>query len=250
MKNYLAQVLKVEEIVEDFKSETVNFWFKEELKKVFVKGYFLSPRQRQCWNELNEILKITEFFGIDCLDANKSAMEKWIDYLRNPKDYAGELDVFYSMTSRIKEVFQDAKKELGKKISLLEIDEEKRLNEALNCYVQELNYSSIVMSISAIESRLFSLMILKQPSTKLEKLTLGGLIGEYLKNKKKYGNIIPRKHLPLLKYCSNYRIFSVHPKKEKINRLNATAVLCMTCSFLFDKELKAKLEKRVIIVYK
>jgi hypothetical protein len=55
-------------------------------------------------------------------------------------------------------------------------------------------------------------------------------------------NIIPDKHLPLLQYCNTYRVFSVHPKKEKINRANATTILCMTCSFLFDEKLKTKIE--------
>ena len=99
------------------------------------------------------------------------------------------------------------------------------------------------MSVSAIESRLFSLMMMKHHSDRLEKLTLGELIREYLENKERYENIISDKHLPLLQYCNTYRVFSVHPKKEKISRSNATSILCMTCNFLFDKDLKAQTEK-------
>ena len=164
-------------------------------------------------------------------------------YLRNPSYYSGGLDNFEEIISNIKDVFQDARGELEDKLGLLEPEEKKRLNEAMNCYMQKLNYSSIVMSVSAIESRLFSLMMLKEPSAKLETLSLGGLITEYLLNKQRYGNVISSKHLPLLQYCNTYRILSVHPKKESIQRANATTILCMSCSFLFDKELKTKIEK-------
>jgi len=69
-------------------------------------------------------------------------------------------------------------------------------------------------------------------------LTLGQLINEYLDNKEKYGKIIPKKYEPLLEYCNTYRIFSVHPKKEKINKSVATSILHMTFQFLLDKELQ------------
>ena len=121
---------------------------------------------------------------------------------------------------------------------LLDKDEKDRLNEGLNCYIQELNYSAIVMSVSAVEARLYSLMKTKQPNRKFERIPLGALITEYVEHKEDYENVIPKKHEPLLKYCNDYRIFSVHPKKEKITRSNATAILCMTCSFLFDRNIK------------
>jgi hypothetical protein len=69
-------------------------------------------------------------------------------------------------------------------------------------------------------------------------MTLGGLITEYLENENSYNRIIPQKHLQLLHYCNTYRVLSVHPKKEKITKSNATAVLSMTCSFLFDENMK------------
>ena len=172
----------------------------------------------------------------------KKGFEDWIGIIEEPHTPI-RWQHLEKMFGNITHVFQLAKQELNQKISLLDNEERNRLNEAFNCYIQELNYSSIVMSVSAIESRLFSLMTLKQPKAKIEKFTLGDLIREYLENKERYGNIIPDKHLPLLQYCNTYRVFSVHPKKEKINRANATIILCMTCSFLFDKNLKAKIEK-------
>jgi hypothetical protein len=57
-------------------------------------------------------------------------------------------------------------------------------------------------------------------------------------------NVIPKKHEPLLNYYNTYGIFSVHPKKEKINKLNVIAILCMTCSFLFDENLRITAKKK------
>ena len=96
------------------------------------------------------------------------------------------------------------------------------------------------MSVSAIEFRLLSLMTYGNPEAKLEQLTLGQLIREYLDNKKKYSNVIPKKHEPLLNHCNVYRIFSVHPKREEINKPIANSILNMTFMFLLDKDLAEK----------
>lgn len=131
----------------------------------------------------------------------------------------------------------------SRKLSLLNIEEKNRLDEALNCYISGCNYSAVAMSVSAVEFRLYSLMKIANPEAKLERLTLGALIDEYLKCKEKYMNIIPEKQEHLLNFSNTYRIFSVHPKKEKINRLISTSILNMSFSFLFDEELKALAEK-------
>jgi hypothetical protein len=230
-----------------FIDELENSLYEKGLKGKEWKSRAMSVRlftrlHREKWEHLHNIIDLSEFFGIRVLDKNKKGFEAWLSYIED----IPESDTWKMVKKRfdnLKHVFYWARKELTEKISLLDTEERDRLNEAFNCYVQELNYASIVLSVSAIESRLFSLMMLKQPTAKLEKLTLGELIREYLENKINYGNVIPDKHLPLLQYCNTYRVFSVHPKKEKINRANATAILCMTCSFLFDEKLKTKTEK-------
>jgi len=67
----------------------------------------------------------------------------------------------------------------------------------------------------AREFRLLSSMTSVSSDPKLAKMTLGQLINEYLDNKDEYRKIIPKKYEPLLEYCNTYRVFSVHPKKEK-----------------------------------
>jgi len=125
-------------------------------------------------------------------------------------------------------------------LNLNEID---RLNEAIHCFLEGCYYSSVAMSVSAIEFRLFSLMMSICPDPKLKELTLGQLIREYLDDKQKYGSVIPKKHEPLLEHCNTYRIFSVHPKKEEINKPIASSILNMTFLFLLDKKLVKKAKK-------
>ena len=125
-------------------------------------------------------------------------------------------------------------------MNLNEID---RLNEAIHCFLEGCYYSSVAMSVSAIEFRLFSLMMSICPDPKLKELTLGQLIREYLDDKQKYGSVIPKKHEPLLEHCNTYRIFSVHPKKEEINKPIASSILNMTFLFLLDKKLVKKAKK-------
>lgn len=83
-------------------------------------------------------------------------------------------------------------------------------------------------------------MTTANPKSKLKELTLGQLIREYLENKEKYGNIIPKKHEPLLEHCNIYRVFSVHPKREEISKPIASSILNMTFLFLLDKKLAKK----------
>ena len=241
MEYYLKTLSNIEEFITDFKKDVYEM-FKDETYNPIGTTYFITGSKRESLDMLQQIISIIDVFGIDVLDRNKKGFENWLEIIEYPPRLF-KWDDINKFFENILSVFQMAKEELNEKINLLEEEERERLNEAFNCYIQELNYSAIVMSVSAIENRLFSLMISKYYDKRLEELTLGQLIWEYTHNKEKYGNIIPEKHEPLLDYCNIYRVFSVHPKKEKINRSNTTAILCMSCSFLFDKNMKTKTEK-------
>jgi hypothetical protein len=109
--------------------------------------------------------------------------------------------------------------------------------------VEGCNYSTVAMAVSAIEFRLLNLMQSAKPNPQLENYTLGQLIDEYLQNEAEYNNVIPKRHEHLLNLCNTYRIFSVHPKKEKITRAIATSIVNLTFAFLLDKELKREAKK-------
>ncbi len=237
--NYiLNDAYLVSRLIKEFRRDVLKQFFDGDTKKVVDYDYCFTPSYCSKWTRLFNIISILEIFGIEYLDLNKQEMVQEITFLQSPT-MISQWDNFNGFLTFIEKCFKNSVYELKTKINLLQGEEEDRLNEALNCHIHGLNYSTIVMSVSAIENRLYSLMQSKCPEAKLDGLTLGQLIGEYTNNKEKYGKVVPRKHESLLDYCNNYRIFSVHPKKEKINSVNATAILCMTCSFLFDKDLKA-----------
>lgn len=125
-------------------------------------------------------------------------------------------------------------------------DEEKeRINEAIHTYFENCNYSCIAMSVSAVESRLLKLMSINNPNKipKLEDMTLGQLITEYIQNKQAYKNVVPNKHEPLLQLCNTYRIFSVHPKKEYVTPSIASSILNLSLVFLTDQSTKPEAVK-------
>ena len=151
------------------------------------------------WDILQQSASLLTVFGIGVCDKNEKGLGNWLTSIEHPPYFFKWADI-ENLFGNIQWVFEQAKAELQSKISLLDEEEKERLNEAFNCYVQELNYSAIVMSVSAIENRLFSLMNARSHDKKLEDLTLGQLIWEYSHNKEKYDNIIPEKHEPLLTY--------------------------------------------------
>jgi hypothetical protein len=139
MKYYLNEILAVEQLIEEYNEETNRFWFSGEnaLAIASLKAqnvYFLTNTQRYFWDRLNEIAKICDFFGIESLDDNKATLEEGLNVLYYPSKYKGELKTNFEVaTKNIKAVFQNAKMELSEKISLLEEEEKRRLNEAFNC---------------------------------------------------------------------------------------------------------------------
>lgn len=118
-------------------------------------------------------------------------------------------------------------------------EERERINEAMHNSLEGCNYSSVAMSVSAVESRLYKLMTLAKPDSigDLDRMTLGQLIKEYNENESSYQNIVPDKHDALLALCNTYRIFSVHPKSEYVSGGIATSILNLSIIFLSDPDL-------------
>jgi hypothetical protein len=193
----------------------------------------LTLRQGELLSLLKNVVTVSSFFGVESFDERISSLTREINELETALRLGSKVGVTNSLKF-LRKTFESPTKELAEKLALLDEDEKVRLNEAFNCYVNDLYYSAIVISVSSIESRL---NLLLKSDAKL-KMTLGELISEYLKNEDKYQRIIPKKHLQLLHYCNTYRVLTAHPLKEQITKANATAILCMTCSFLFDKDLK------------
>lgn len=231
----LENAYDILKLIREFRADVLETYFGGDPNKELQHEFYYTPRYCSKLNRISNVITISEVFGNESIDLNKKQMERRIILLQTD---VPNFQCFDSQLLFIETVFKIAIHDIRRKFKMLHHQELERLNEALNCYVHGLNYSTIIMSVSAVEARLFSLMKHKCPNESLDKLTLGQLINKYDDNKERYGLIIPKKHESLLDYCNNYRVFSVHPKEEKITSVNATAILCMTCSFLFDDETK------------
>lgn len=239
---YLWHLKSMVDFCEDFKRMVIDIEFtdsetKEMSSKPLIYQYCWTPRYQEHWRIIRDIVGFCDMLGIELLEERKPILMQRVNNLNSPESIQSRSS-FEVYIDNIKNIFKKVEREVGDKLQLLDEEERHRLNEALNCYIQGCNYSAVAMSVSAIESRLFSLMMSKHPDPKLEKLTLGQLIKEYLDDKEKYGKVIPKKHEPLLEHCNVYRIFSVHPKREKITRSIATSIINMTFAFLLDEKMK------------
>ena len=248
-RNYLQEMSDVENLLEKFKKGITKQYFTHQ-KGSSLKSkvdsqdsfYCWQPYYRQSFDIIKIITQICDFLDIKQLETKSEKLKKMTHFLETPLVIEKRRD-FLLLVEEIQKIFSKAKEKVKEKISLLHDTEIDRLNEAIHCFSEGCYYSAVAMSVSAIEYRLLSLMMSTCSELKLKELTLGQLIREYLDDKKKYGNVIPKKHEPLLNHCNTYRIFSVHPKKEKINKPVASSILNMTFLFLLDKKLKREIKE-------
>lgn len=247
MEYYTDTLLQMEKICKTFKKLIINKFFKSPdamRAHLFYGTFCFFPKyQKGYFESIKGVVRVIELFGIDILERNKGILTNIITGLETPS-YVMNREAFETHMNNLIELFSDKsiKKQVKDRLSILSLEEELRLDEAIHCFLQGCNYSAVAMSVSAIEFRLLSLMTAVSPAPRLEKMTLGQLINEYLNNKEKYRNVIPTKYEKLLEHCNAYRIFSVHPKREKINKSVATSILHMTFQFLLDKKLVKKVK--------
>lgn len=244
-EDYLQDLLEFKRLCQDLRELVRTTFYKKDgsLKEEGRYGFFcFYPNYTQKFLPIKRMTDICDLLGIEYFEKWKPALDRWINCLEDPH-YLVTFDDFNESLKVLENTLEGLKDEIAEIVSLLDDREIDRLNEALHCFLEGCYYASVAMSVSAIEFRLFSLMNSVCPNPELEELTLGQLIGEYLDNKQRYSNVIPKKHEPLLQHCNTYRIFSVHPKKEKINKPVASSILNMTFLFLLDKKLKREIKE-------
>lgn len=149
---------------------------------------------------------------------------------------------FKSLTSRLKELIDFLEKDISNKLGRISCAECARLDEALVCFQNYCFYASIVMAVSAVESRIHELIRKtdKNIYSRLEKFTLGQIIQVF--DEKQYTGkeftaikaLMPNKHKPLITLLNQYRVFSAHPKEEKITAQIAESVLHLAFNFMMD----------------
>jgi len=241
-RNYLKKMQNILESCQKLRELVEKRYYKEDgsVNKRGIDGWFCCyPIYRDILEGIKRPVQICDFLGIKDVEEWKPVLDDWMPYLEDHLRLTSKAN-FEESLQVIENAFREVEDKIEKKLSILDSKEEDRLNEAIHCFLEGCYYSAIAMSVSAIESRLFSLMKGVRPRAKLKELTLGQLIREYLENKEEYSNVIPKKHEPLLEHCNIYRVFSVHPKEEEINKPIASSILNMTFMFLLDKKLARK----------
>lgn len=236
MQSYLFDMKNMEQLCDTFEEAILNRFFEEsESEAPSYKHYSYTPIFQQRFNPIEHVIDVSSLFGIETIEINKEFLKGKVYVLGNSLPAR---DIFRQYVSDIKSVFRDAKEEIKHLYLMFDETEMNRINEAIHNFLEGCYYSSVAMSVCAIESRLLKLMsnVKREELERLEKMTLGQLIREYSDNKGRYNNLIPKKHEPLLDLCNIYRIFSVHPKKEEITKGVASAILNLSIVFLTDEE--------------
>lgn len=179
------------------------------------------------------------------LDADRYTIDEMNSIITNLKNPATLVyyDEFKKHINRLKELIGFLEKDIQAKLDRISCAECARLDEALVCFENYCFYSSIVMAVSAVESRIHELIRKKDKSiySKFEKSTLGQIIqvfDEHQYTSKEYSKIkalMPAKHKPLIILLNQYRVFSAHPKEEKMTAQIAESVLHLAFKFMMDE---------------
>lgn len=159
-------------------------------------------------------------------------------------------DQFKKNFERLKKELTHTDHQIFHKLQLISKKECFRLFESMKSLNTDCNYAAVVMSVSATENRLHKL--LRDANSKLyreefERTTLGGIIELFRRDTRykdrkydKFKKILPDKHKPLIEILNTYRIFSAHPKEEKISNQTAKAIVSFSFLLLTDTSLKSK----------
>lgn len=241
MRNYFKLLQNINKELNGMEKIGLTYFPKDSLNEDIMatnQNFCHAPNYQQYYGRVKSIIRVSHVFGIQYLDINQDYLEENINYLNDSRRTKYKKE-FLEMIKDLKIFFKKIQVEATELSRILNVFEKARLNEAIHDYYEGCYNSSTIMAVSTIESKLLGLMKSSnsEKAKKLDKLTLGQLINEYLENEEEYKKVIPDKYEPLLKLCNVYRIFSAHPKKEKINKRVATSILNLTFEFLTDKEL-------------
>ncbi len=169
-------------------------------------------------------------------------LERLVDVLTNPQLNLSKKKFEYNLNQLLAVVngIERDIKLTAKKLTCLESE---RLGEAISCLMSSCFVSAVVMAASAVEARLHYLIKKKNAGIYKKHFSekpLGTLIklfddseykaNEFISLKK----ILPMKHKSLLDLINTYRIFSAHPKGEKIDYRSGETIINLSFIFLFD----------------
>ena len=208
-------------------------------KKYLSEKHIIESRVQSIYELLTSFKFVSFFLGEDYTNA----FEK-INYYMNRISFPGDLKDINKL-KEIKDFFGHLFKEhldedFRDKLKYFSDEEIFRLNEALTTLKHKAYFSSVVMSVSAVESRLHSIIKKEKPrlyhKQNLAESPLGHLFGVVNKDRKfiVIKKSLPQKFFSLINICNNYRIFSAHPKKEIMTYQDALAIFSLSIAFLLE----------------
>lgn len=221
-------------------------------KRIDRTCYLLNPSVQNLLVWIRKYVTCCEF-----LDANRYVVEKMKALsvkLQHP-EMLGDYKSYHDAIGSFKSLVEFVEPEMGTRIDGMTCQESIRMDEALVCFENYSFYASVIMAVSAIESRIVELI--KQRNKALynsvfRKFTLGQLVQVFDDNmykEAKYAGIkklLPAKHKPLIVLLNQYRVFSAHPKEEVITAQIAEAVLHLSFCFMIDRTTSPYQKKELI----
>lgn len=180
------------------------------------------------------------------LDASRYAVDEMhalYEKLQRP-ELLFSYDKFLECIGEFKRFVDYVEADIVSKNNRMTCRESIRLDEALVCFENYSFYASVVMAVSAVESRIVELIRRKNKTlynSTFSKATLGQLIQLFdprMYTQPKYSGVkklIPEKHKPLITLLNQYRVFSAHPKDDVITAQIAEAILHMSFCFMIDE---------------
>lgn len=202
--------------------------------------------------QVNYILKIAdkyllilEYLGFH--PAEYSELKRNIEILHNPL-HIDSYDGFKLLVDSIKGQIDNSYTKVKKSLKVLSCQEASRIDEAIDCYMNNCYLSATVMAVSAVESRLHTLIQKKNRKLydkRFAKSTLGQILVFFKSQstsaeEEKLKKLVPVKYYALIDILNQYRIFSAHPKSETFDHRIAQSILNLSFTFLLDEALIVK----------
>ena len=177
-------------------------------------------------------------------------MHELILVIKNPLLNRDLLE-FKNNVSRVRSFISIYQKDFFNTAKKFTCIEARRIGEALSCFNRECYLAASILTVSALEARLHTLIrgrTKKEYDSFIKEAPLGRIIWlrdapnsevpkKFEEIKRVIYKVIPDKHLPLMKLLNQYRIFSAHPKDESIDYNLAHSIISLSFAFLLDKKL-------------
>jgi hypothetical protein len=208
--------------------------------KISLDCYFSNQRVANLLNYVEKYLLCCKYLVVRKYTVDQ--LRAILSSLKNPATIVYNKD-FGRLICRLKDEVTFADREVSDKVIRLTCMECEKLDEALVCYSNYCFYASVVMAVSAVETRIHEMVKkanLSLYSKYFKNATLGHLLqvfddDHYKEPKfKRIKNLLPAKHRPLVTLLNLYRVFSAHPKGEIITAQLAESVLNLCFAFVTD----------------